>query len=128
MNSDFLGVGLGFPIQTDENGQIILAHYEERVRQSILLILGTAPGERVMQPEFGCGLHDQVFDTISAATTGRLVDEVRRALVLWEARIDLLDVSTKTEESQPNLILIEISYLVRNTNNRFNLVYPFYVE
>ncbi len=128
MNSDFLGKGFNFPIQLDGNNQVAMAQYEERVRQSILLILNTAPGERVMRPEFGCGLHELVFDTNSAATSGRVVSEVRRALTLWEARIDILEVSATTDQTQPNLLLIEINYKVRNTNNRFNLVYPFYLE
>ena len=128
MNSDFLGKGLNFPLQTDDNGQVAMAYYEESVRQSILMILNTAPGERLMRPEFGCGLHELVFDTNSASTSGRVAGEVRRALTLWEPRIDTLDVSATTDQTQPNLLQIEINYLVRNTNNRFNLVYPFYLE
>jgi len=129
MSSAFLGVGWASPLQLDENGQIALAHYEESVRQAIWMILGTARGERVMRPDFGCGIHDLVFATSGAGTTGRIVTEVRQALILWEPRIDIVNVTVATAGSTaPNSLLIEIEYKVRATNNRFNLVYPFYLE
>ena len=129
MSSAFLGVGWASPLQLDENGQIALAHYEESVRQAIWMILGTARGERVMRPDFGCGIHDLVFATSGAGTTGRIATEVRQALILWEPRIDIVNVTVATADSTaPNSVLIEIEYTVRATNNRFNLVYPFYLE
>jgi phage baseplate assembly protein W len=129
MSSAFLGVGWASPLQIDEKGQIALAHYEESVRQAIWMILGTARGERVMRPDFGCGIHDLVFATSGASTAGRIATEVRQALILWEPRIDIVNVTVATADSTaPNSLLIEIEYKVRATNNRFNLVYPFYLE
>jgi uncharacterized protein len=128
MGKPFLGVGTAFPLQlhTESHG-LSRAEYEESVRQSILMILGTAKGERLMRPEFGCGIHDLVFETMSASTFGRVQQVVEEALLRLEPRIDVTRV-----EVQPggagNVLLIHIQYEVRATNNAFNLVYPFYLQ
>ena len=127
-SSDFLGRGWSFPVGLDDGGQVRLADGEEGIRQSIWMILGTSPGERVMRPDFGCGLHDLVFGVNNAATATAVAGAVRDALATWEPRIDVLDVYAVPDPSQPNLLLIEINYQVRSTNSRFNLVYPFYLE
>jgi uncharacterized protein len=128
MSSDFFGEGWASPVQLNENGQIKTAKDEESIRQSIWMILSTSPGERVMNPNFGCGIHELVFAPNSAGTAGQLAVEVRRALIHWEPRIDVLEVDAYPDRTQPNLLLIEINYQVRKTNNLFNLVYPFYLE
>lgn len=128
MSDNFLGVGWTSPVKLDQEGQIDMVRYEESVRQSIWMILSTARGERLMRPDFGCGIHDLVFASNSAGTIGQVVSEVRQALIQWEARIDVLDVDVIPEATQPNCLLIQINYQVRTTNNRFNLVYPFYLE
>ncbi len=127
MSSAFLGVGWSFPVQLDQTNQIALAEYEESVSQSIWIILSTAPGERLMRPDFGCGIYNQVFAVNNATTAGLIAQEVRQALVNWEPRIDLLDVQVTPGDDAVTL-LISINYQVRATNNVFNLVYPFYLE
>ncbi|MEM1167738.1 MAG: GPW/gp25 family protein [Cyanobacteria bacterium P01_H01_bin.35] len=128
MDIDFLGVGWTSPVKPDENGQIMVAKYEDAVRQSIGMILSTAKGERVMRPDFGCEIHDKVFSPNSSGTVGQIVSDVRSALIKWEPRIDVLDVDTIPDSSQPNVILIQVNYQIRTTNNIFNLVYPFYLQ
>lgn len=129
MDSDFLGVGwTTFPVTLDSKGQIQLAHYEDAVRQSIRMILSTARGERLMRPDFGCSLHDLVFSTNSATAIGQVISAVQESLIQWEPRIDVLDVTAVPDAEEPNRLLIDIRYLVRTTNNRFNLVYPFYLN
>lgn len=128
MVSEFHGVGWEFPVTLDDGGQVGLARYDESIRQSIWMILGTARGERVMRPDFGCGIHDLVFAVNDAGTAGRVVGEVRRSLLQWEPRIDVEDLSASPVPEQPNLLRIEIGYKVRATNSKFNLVYPFYLE
>ena len=128
MDIDFLGVGWTSPVRLDENGQIQVAKYEEAVRQSIFMILGTAKGERVMRPNFGCGIHDKVFAPNSSGTLGQIISDVRDALIEWEPRIDILDVDTIPDPQKPNMILVQVNYQVRTTNNIFNLVYPFYLQ
>ena len=127
MSGDFLGVGWTSPVKLDNNGQVVTAKYEDCVRQSIWTILSTARGERLMRPDFGCGIHDLVFASNSAGTIGEIVSEVNQSLIEWEPRIDVLNVDVYAEQTQPNTLLIQINYQVRTTNNRFNLVYPFYL-
>jgi Bacteriophage baseplate protein W len=87
----FLGVGWSFPLEARASA-LKLAEYEESVRQSIWIVLGTAKGERAMRPSFGCGIYDLVFERNSAATGGRVGQEVRNALLDFEPRIDVLDI------------------------------------
>lgn len=128
MPGDFLGVGWTAPVSLSATGQVELAHEEAAVRQSIWMILSTAPGERLMRPDFGCGIHDLVFAPNSAETIGQLMSAVSQALISWEPRIDLENVDVFAEPEQPSCLIIQIHYRVRSTNNRFNLVYPFYLE
>ena len=124
----FLGVGWNYPTKLTDDGQIDLARYEESIRQAIWIILGTAPGERLMRPGFGCGIHDLVFAPNSPGTASQVAGEVRRALLDWEPRIDLLSVQVEPQAAEPATLLIRIEYRVRMTNNRFNMVFPFYLE
>ena len=127
MSKPFLGIGWSFPVAVDEGAAIAQAAYEESIRQSIWIILATAKGERVMRPDFGCGIYDLVFEINSTATAGRVAQEVRRALLFFEPRIDVLDVAVRSDQGG-EVMLIDIDYQVRATNNAFNLVYPFYLE
>jgi len=128
MAKPFLGVGTAFPPQLDPATQgFVRAEYEESVRQSILLILGTAPGERLMRPEFGCGIHDLVFENLSFGTLGRVQQTVDEALLRLEPRIDVTGIDVRPG-GDGNVLLIHIQYQVRATNNAFNLVYPFYLQ
>lgn len=127
-DSNFLGVGWTSPVELYETGQIKMARYEDAVRQSIWTILSTAKGERVMRPDFGCGLQDLVFSSNSVSIVGRIASDVRNSLVEWEPRIDVLDVQVISDRSEPNRMLVQINYQVRMTNNSFNLVYPFYLQ
>jgi len=124
---DFLGVGWKFPLQVTPGGKIAQAKYEQRVEESIYLILSTAQGERVMLPDFGCGIHDLVFAPNNASTLTMVVHHVREALVKYEPRVDILDVDAETAPDQPNLLLIRINYRIRTNNAVGNMVYPFYI-
>ena len=125
---DFLGIGWKFPLQVTPAGKIAQARFEQRIEESIFLILSTARGERVMLPEFGCGIHDLVFAPNNAITLSLVAQTVRKALVAYETRIDVLDVETETAPEQPNLLLIRINYRIRANNALGNLVYPFYIR
>ena len=128
MGKPFLGVGTAFPLQIHEQSHgLIRAEYEESVRQSILVILGTAKGERLMRPDFGCGIHDLVFENASFGTFGRVQQVVEEALLRLEPRIDVTQVAVRPG-GEGNVLLIDIQYEVRATNNAFNLVYPFYLQ
>jgi phage baseplate assembly protein W len=141
MPKSFLGAGWAFDtdpndpdgkagVRLDDKGAIMIARYEEEeesLRQAIWVILGTSKGERVMRPDFGCGIYDMVFELNSPATAGRIAQDVRDSLLLHEPRIDVRDVRVETNDNGETL-LISIDYEARATNNVFNLVYPFYLE
>ena len=128
MAREFEGRGWQFPIRVDDHGSIAEAGEEDKVRQSIEIILRTAPGERVMRPDFGCGIHDLVFDTVGGAMIGRVASVVAGALATWEPRIDVLSVHPQQDTEDPTRLLIEIQVRLRSSNSRFNLVFPFYVQ
>ena len=126
--SSFLGSGWAFPVSADAAGGLRTARGEDAVRQSIWAVLSTAPGERVMRPDYGCGIHDLVFDVLDAATAGTVTRVVREALAAHEPRIAVLDVYVAPDPAEPGLLLIEINYELRSSNSRANLVYPFYLS
>lgn len=126
--TDFIGRGWAFPVGTESDGRIAMAEAETDIEQSIRLILSTAPGERVMRPDFGCGIHEYVFAAIDTTTLTLLATDVEDALTRWEPRIEVLDVDAGMADSATGRLEIELRYRVRRTNNEFNLVYPFYLE
>jgi uncharacterized protein len=125
--ADILGTGLAFPLGVDRRGGLALARDQDDVEQAISIILATAPGERPMRPEFGCGVHDYVFDVVDAGVLGRMEEEIRRALERWEPRIDVLGIDFDLETVADGGLPITIEYRLRTTNDVRNLVYPFYV-
>jgi len=125
--ADILGSGLAFPLGTDHRGAIALASGREDIEQALRLILGTAPGERPMRPEFGCEIHDLVFDTIDAATVGRIETAVRVAAERWEPRVEVTGIDFDLSRVGEGAVVITITYLIRAVNQAHNLVYPFYL-
>jgi uncharacterized protein len=124
----FLGRGLAFPVAVDPvTGALLLAEYEEDIRQAIRIILDTDPGERVMRPDFGAGLRALVFEPINTHTLALAQHRVEQALVLWEPRIDSVTVKVDAQPEQ-GLMTIEVRYRVRTTNTFYNLVYPFFLQ
>lgn len=141
MPRDFLGRGWSFPVKPSASGRLTYVADEEKVRQSIQIILSTAPGERPMLPDFGCGLHELVFEANSAQLRSAVQVYVREALRRWEPRIEVVDVRVvaapweRTFEGERvalpdwrNYMLILIDYRTRNSNTLYNLVYPFYLS
>ncbi len=120
-----LGSGLAFPLGVDDRGRIALARDEIDVEQAIGIILSTAPGERPMRPEFGCAVHDCVFERIDAGTLARIDQAVRVALDRWEPRVDVADIVFETRREDE--LLVHLRYRLRATSDVRNLVFPFYV-
>jgi phage baseplate assembly protein W len=134
---DFLGVGWAMPVELDpRTGLVRSVAYEEDIRQSILIVLQTAPGERVMRPNFGCGIHELVFTAVDSTAIQRIRSLVEEALRRCEARIEVLGVTVNesaTDDGKLDQVLldegkllVEIEYRVRKTNQVGNLVFPFY--
>ncbi|KGQ19373.1 GPW/gp25 family protein [Lysobacter dokdonensis DS-58] len=124
----FLGRGWAFPVVAGAAGQVALVAGATAIEQAIGIILGTSPGERVMRPEFGCGIWGLVMETNTAQLHGRVQLRVRDALVRWEPRIDVLDVRVESPPEERQVLLIHIDYRVRSNNAAYNLVYPFFLE
>lgn len=127
MSDEFIGRGWAFPLRVDATGGIALVAREREIEEAIRLILGTSPGERPMRPEFGCRIHEYVFSPADSATATALGNEVRSALRRWEPRIDVEDVAVTIDPRDAALLYIDIRYAIRTTNDRRNLVFPFYV-
>lgn len=127
MNEDFLGTGWHFPVGVDGTNAVETATAETDVRESIQLILGTSKGERVMRPDFGCGIHDFAFAAINTTTVTMIKTSVEEALIEWEPRIEVRNVGVSTEQLDAGRLLIDVEYLIRQTNVEGNLVYPFYL-
>ena len=125
--SDLLGKGWKYPIQLDEQNEIALAKGEEDIQEAIWIILSTAFGERLMHPDFGCGIHELVFAPNNTGTAGLARFYVEDALARWEPRIDVEEVEVQMDPAEQELLLISVSYRVRTTDSRYNLVYPFYL-
>ena len=126
MPQKFLGTGWTFPIKVNRRGGLSYSQHEKDIEESIYIILGTSKGERIMRPDFGCGIHDFVFSPAHEFTMQSIKNRVEDALRDWEPRIDLLGVDVSPVET--NRLIINIEYRVRSTNTFYNLVYPFYLE
>jgi uncharacterized protein len=125
----FLGVGWGFPPQFQRQaGQIgaKMVAEEEDIRESLLILLSTRPGERIMQPAYGCGLHAMVFETVNESTVTEIRDLIERAILFYEPRINLEGIEVEMQDVYEGRLDIRIDYTVRQTNTRSNMVYPFY--
>lgn len=127
MGQEFIGAGWAFPLRTDRTGSMALVRDQREIEESIHLILATSPGERPMRPEFGCSVHDYVFAPADAATAGDIAYAVRVALDRWEPRITLENVIVNFDGADAGVLLIDVQYTIRGTNDPRNLVFPFYV-
>ncbi len=131
MNSDnqktILGTGLAFPIQTDPRGEIHLVSSDVDIAQSIQIILGTHPGERVMRPTFGCRVHEMMFEPRDSTTMSLIKKYVDEALQLWEPRIQVFAINTESSDDQDGAIFVEIEYQVKATHDTRSIVYPFFL-
>ena len=121
----FLGTGCKFPIQVDEaTGRVMTSRYEEDIQEAIRIIVMTGKGERVMRPDFGCGLREYLFQGLDYETVTQMRAEIEEALTGWEPRITDVEVDVIPDDGK---MLIRVSYVVRSTNNPFNLVFPYYL-
>lgn len=125
---EFLGKGWKFPVRVNGRGGLSYVSGADSIAEAIWIVLATPIGSRIMEPRFGCGIHDFVFAPNNVNTTALITKEVQRALLRWEPRIDVLDVRTESRPETPNLLMIEVDYRIRTNNAFHNLVYPFYIN
>jgi uncharacterized protein len=126
VSEDFVGAGWAFPLQVNQLGGIALVRREQELEQAMRLILSTYPGERPMRPDFGCRLRDYVFRSVNMQTVAELINEVQRALLRWEPRVDVDLVNVFPAPEDHSLLYIDIQYTPKDANDARNLVFPFY--
>ena len=124
---EYLGRGLAFPLQVNARGEIGLVSGERDIEQSIRIILGTRPGERVMRPEFGCRAHELLFESRTIATEAQLKRYVSEALRRWEPRIIVQTVNVFTSQEMDGALFAEITYTIKATHDRRSIIYPFFL-
>jgi phage baseplate assembly protein W len=128
-DSSFLGTGWTFPPTFSRPDAVVLmASGDADIQQSLRVLFGTVPGERVMLPEYGCDLWRMVFDNLTTTLVTRISDAVRMAVVRWEPRIDVASVKVDAAPGTEGLVTVNVEYVVRRTNARSNLVYHFYLR
>ena len=125
--ADFIGRGFLWPLRVDQSGSIALGSGADGINASIRMVIITAPGERVMRPQFGCRIWDLLFEPINANTLGLMSEAVRDAVSQWEPRVELEDVTVEPDPENAARVQIDLRYRVKSTNDRRNLVFPFYV-
>ena len=126
-DSSFIGRGFMWPLDVDHTGAIALSSGVPDLDRSIEIVLMTAPGERLMRPQFGCRIWDLLFEPVTGNLLGLIAEAVREALTQWEPRIVVEDVKPEPDPANQALVRIQVTYRVRATNDRRNLVYSFYV-
>lgn len=126
--TEFLGQGFKFPIRPNGRGGLSYVSAEQSIAEAIWIIISTPLRSRVMEPEFGCNIHDYVFASNNSNTIAAIVHGVQQALVRFEPRIDVLDVQASSQADSPQVLLIQVDYRVRANNAMHNLVYPFYIN
>ncbi len=125
--ADFIGRGILFPLRVDQSGSIALGSGADDIDASLRMAIITAPGERVMRPQFGCRIWDLLFEPINANTLGLMAEAVRDTVSQWEPRVDLEEANVEPDPANAARVIIDLRYRVRSTNDRRNLVFPFYV-
>lgn len=124
----FLGTGWRFPPEFSRRGKVHMVSADEDIRESLRILLGTTPGERVMQPSFGCGLKSHVYDSINESTITILKDVIERAILFFEPRVVLDHILVDSGAAMEGRLDFQIVYTVISTNTRHNIVYPFYLR
>jgi Bacteriophage baseplate protein W len=127
-NRDFLGKGFRFPVSLNLSGGVSTSALEENVRQSIFIILGTAPGERINRPQFGCRIHDLMFAPNNPLTAARAEVYCEEAIYKYEPRVSKVTCLAQANPDEPNRLDIRIEYVIAGKNDKRNLVFPFYLR
>jgi len=126
----FLGKGWSFPptFTKSPDGKVVIVAAEQDIVESLKVLLTTLPGERIMEPQFGCDLREMLFEPMDSTFVAYIEDIVATALVLHEPRIEVNRIHVETSNANEGRVDIEVDYTVRATNSRFNFVYPFYIK
>ena len=128
MSKEFMGRGWKFPIEVDQaTGRIVETQHEDDIAEAIRIIIWTGKGERLMRPDFGCGIERFLFEGNDDTTLHLIEAEIMDAIRMWEPRVHEVEVRVERDSASTEKLLIHVQYEVRTTNNLFNQVYPFYL-
>lgn len=127
LDTSFLGRGWSFPVLFSKTGFARMSEHEDDIEESLRILLMTYPGERLMQPEYGSRLRDFCFESFSLRMETLIKAEIRRAVLMNEPRVEIDDISVVQTE-RIGVLQINVAYVVCSTNNRRNLVFPFYLN
>ncbi len=126
---DFLGRGWSFPPTFNKGiSGVEMTEKNDDIQNSLQILLTTTVGERVMQPKYGCNMFELVFESLDTTTKTLIKDKIRTAILYFEPRIDVTSISMNNTNDLEGFVLIEIEYMVRATNSRFNFVFPYYIK
>jgi phage baseplate assembly protein W len=125
--TSFLGKGWSFPPEfVPETGEVLMTEDEEDIRASLQILMGTVAGERFLNPKYGLELHEMLFEPMGTTAKTLLKDRIKYAILIYEPRINLLTLELDASAELEGKISIILEYVIRSTNSRYNLVYPFY--
>lgn len=128
-NKSFLGTGWSFPPRFSHAADGLEMSSDERdIAESIFILLSTQPGERVMNPSYGCDLHSQVFAGINNSTKTKIEDLISTAILYHEPRVDVVGIDIEVVDLLTGHLNVNITYEIKGTNSRKNMVYPFYLS
>lgn len=123
----FLGTGWSFPPEfSPQLGEVVMSSDEQDIQQSLSVLLSTRLGERVMLPIFGCNLDELLFENLDLTTKTLAIEQIKDAILYYEPRIDVSSVAIDESQELEGVLLITVDYIIRTTNSRMNMVYPFY--
>ena len=126
-SNDFLGKGWSFPPSFNAQLQTVeITEKEIDIEKSLQILLTTTVGERLMQPKYGCNMEELLFEPLNTSTKTIIIDKIRTSILYFEPRIDAKVITLNTQNELEGEVLVEIEYVVRATNSRFNFVFPFY--
>lgn len=126
--NSFLGRGWGFPVTfTKGNNGVTLSEDEEDIRESLIILLTTSLGERVMRPDYGANMEDMLFESINVTTASMIINRLKRAILFHEPRVKVKDIDMVPDVGN-GLIQVTVDYTIIATNTRTNLVFPFYLN
>ena len=128
VNNSFLGRGWNFPPTFTKGIGVEMLEGEDDIQSSLKILLSTRIGERIMEPEFGCNTDSMIFEIMNTGFQTFMQKQIKEAILLYEPRIDLQSVDLITQNDVDGLVLISVDYVVRTTNSRSNLIFPFYIK
>ncbi len=126
--SNYLGKGWAFPPAFIKNIGVEMAEAEEDIRQSLQILFSTTPGERIFRFDYGCNIRQWVFEEMKLSIKTLITDEIKRAILYYEPRIDVEKINVEIKDPSEGILWIDLDYRIRQTNNRSNMVYPFYFK